>query len=199
MYKTIKVIVRPIFNFLFGTRFIGKENLEGLTGGYIVVSNHKSNFDPISVHLAITPKPYLMAKEELFHNPLFAKFIRALGAFPVTRGAGDMSAVKTAFKLLKEGKVLGMFPEGTRSKNGKIKAFHPGAAMIALRTKAKVVPIYISGNYKPFTRNRVYIGEPLDLAANAGTSPTSTESVKEATKTLRRAMLALQERAEQKR
>ena len=194
MYQIVKNVARPFFYFFWAIRLIGKENLKGLHRA-IVISNHVSNNDPITIHIIMRPKPYFMAKEELFRNPFLAALIRWFGAFPVSRGSADLNSIKECFRLLRDDKVIGIFPEGTRSKDGVIKRFHPGVAMIALRTKVPVVPVYISGDYKMFHRNNVYVGKPVDLNECIPEAMSYQERSKEATEYLRNVMIDLQKKA----
>lgn len=108
-----------------------------------------------------------MAKQELFRIPLFSMLIRVLGAFPVKRGSGDLQALKQALRLLQEEKVLGIFPEGTRSRDGKLGRAHTGAALIALRAGAPVVPAAIIGPYRLFRPVRIIFGQPIEVTSPA--------------------------------
>jgi 1-acyl-sn-glycerol-3-phosphate acyltransferase len=89
--------------------------------------------------------------------------IRALGAFPVKRGAGDRQAIKRSIQILKENKILGIFPEGTRSKNGKLGKAHIGAALIAIKAGVPIVPVAIIGPYRLFRPVRIVFGQPIDV------------------------------------
>jgi 1-acyl-sn-glycerol-3-phosphate acyltransferase len=102
-----------------------------------------------------------MAKEELFRLPVSGWFLRMLGAFPVKRGAPDLKAFKTALSVLDRGEVLGLFPEGTRSKDRRIHKAELGAAAIALKTGAPVVPVAVASSYHIKDTVTVAIGKPL--------------------------------------
>lgn len=133
-------------------------------GGCIVYSNHISLFDPIAVGCFTRRQIKFMAKEELFRNRAFGFLLgKLLGAFPVKRGKADISAIKTAIRILRNGEVLGMFPEGTRSKTGELQEAEPGLSMVALRAKVPVVPVAIITNYKLFTLLTIKIGDPVIL------------------------------------
>lgn len=161
-YNIALWIVRFVMIFVFRICYIGRENMP-LEGGCILAANHRSNWDPVIAGLACPRHLTFMAKEELFKNPIFGKIISGLGAFPIRRGGGDVGAVKGAFKILNDGRVLLMFPEGHRMKNGKKGKAKPGAAMIAQRAKVPVVPMYISGQYKWMHKITVTIGNPISL------------------------------------
>ncbi len=139
--------------------------MEGLKG-CIVYSNHISLLDPIVVG-CFTRRPIrFMAKEELFRNRLFGFVLfRLLGAFPVNRGKSDIAAIKNAIRLLKNGEVLGMFPEGTRSRTGEMLDAEPGLSMIAVRAKVPVVPVALITKYKLFGLLTVKIGDPVLLGS----------------------------------
>jgi 1-acyl-sn-glycerol-3-phosphate acyltransferase len=129
----------------------------------MICANHISNLDPPLVGCAMQRKIHFMAKEELFKIPILAPIIRTLGAFPVKRGGGDHQALKTSIQLLKNGQVLGIFPEGTRSKTGELGKAHSGAALIALKANSPVVPVAIIGSYRLFRSIKVIFGKPIDV------------------------------------
>jgi 1-acyl-sn-glycerol-3-phosphate acyltransferase len=129
-------------------------------GPVVLCSNHRTLQDPIVLGVRLPRQVHYMAKEELFRIPLFAPLIRALGAFPVKRGGVSKEAVKTAIRLLQEGKVLGIFPEGRR--NQTIGVGKRGAVMMALRANARVVPVAIVGSYRPFAKIVVVYGAPIE-------------------------------------
>lgn len=161
-YKVCRVIVRFVMLFVFRLKFVGQENLPA-EGGVIVAFNHKSNFDPVMAGLSCKRKLRFMAKEELFKNPLFGALIKALGAFPVRRGKGDIGAIKSSLKILGEGNVMLMFPEGHRIKDGRKVKAKPGVALIAQRAQVPVVPVCISGEYKWMHKITVTYGKPISL------------------------------------
>ena len=133
-------------------------------GAAIVFANHQNLQDPL-VLCSFLPRPiFFMAKKELFKNRLFARALDQLGAFHVARGELDMSAIRTSLSVLKNGEVLGIFPEGHRYTDGEIHAAGNGVSLIALRSGAPVVPARIRGSYKPFRKIRVTVGAPVDIS-----------------------------------
>jgi 1-acyl-sn-glycerol-3-phosphate acyltransferase len=104
-----------------------------------------------------------MAKEELFQVPVLGGIVRKVGSFPVKRGMSDREALRNGLNVLKDGGVLGLFPEGTRSKDGKLGKGLAGAGFFALRSNALVVPCAVIGTYKPFQKVKVFFGEPINL------------------------------------
>ena len=128
LYAIGRVILIPLVKILFFLKVNGKGNIPK-NGGFILCSNHLSNFDPVLIGVAQRRQLFFMAKSELFRNKFFGWLIRKLGAFPVERGAGDGKAINTAEKIINEGKTLGIFIEGTRSKTGELLRPKAGAAM----------------------------------------------------------------------
>lgn len=149
---------------LMGWKIRGLENLPP-EGPVILAINHVSLWDPIVAACSVPRQVSYMAKEELFSIPLLGPVIRRLGAFPVKRGQGDMSAIRQSLKALKEQKVLGLFPEGTRSKTGELQKGLPGIALLMEKSKATVVPVKVSGTKQLLTKGwgkiEVIIGSPL--------------------------------------
>ncbi|MBP2240697.1 1-acyl-sn-glycerol-3-phosphate acyltransferase [Cytobacillus eiseniae] len=151
-------VLKPIYRFeVLGTEDFPKE------GGVLLCSNHIHNFDPPVVGINAPRPVHFMAKEELFHVPVLGKLVPHLNAFPVKRGMSDREALRKGLSLLKDGHVLGLFPEGTRSKDGELKKGLAGAGFFALRTEAAVVPCAIIGPYKAFKRLKVVYGTPIDM------------------------------------
>ena len=159
LYRIVRDILKPFFYMIYNIRVEGRENLPE-KGPLIICANHTNVIDPIILAVSLPYNINSMAKAELFKNKLFAFFLNKIGVFPVKRGEADIKSIKTSLKLLKENKVMGIFPEGTRNKTGELKA-EPGVAMIAIRAGSPVLPIAIVGNYKLFHRTIVKIGKPV--------------------------------------
>lgn len=150
-YKIFKVLCRLWFGLIFRTQVIGAENIPK-SGAFILAANHVSNWDPPFLGTFIEREVCYMGKKELFKNPVMAWVCRSLHVFPVKRGAADKTAIKTAVKILKAGKCLGIFPEGTRSKTGKLGKAEAGVSLIAAMTKAPIIPAAIVNTEKIFSR-----------------------------------------------
>ena len=142
-YRVSLVILRVVAMVAWGFRRTGTDLIPA-SGPVIVASNHISNWDPILIALGCRREVHFMAKEELFGNPLLAVIVRALNAFPIRRGALDRRALRTASQLLDDGKVLLMFPAGTRDKSGEVRDPKSGVGFLACRHEAPVVPAYIT-------------------------------------------------------
>jgi 1-acyl-sn-glycerol-3-phosphate acyltransferase len=156
------------------TKILHPVTVEGLEtlpdSGVLLCPNHSSNWDPILValNLPINYRLHIMAKEELFQNPLLGWLLRKVGAFPVSRGNNDINTVRTSIQTIKDGDNLLIFPEGTTIHNGigyvdglpaHAKA---GVAMIGVRTGAKLVPVFVDGEKKLFHRTRIIFGSPYE-------------------------------------
>lgn len=161
LYVLFRFLLRVMYRLLFRLEARGLHHIPA-EGPVILASNHISNLDPPTIGVLVPRKVNFMAKEELFKVPVFGPLIRAFGAFPVKRGGVSKEAIKSAITLLKEGNVLGIFPEGSRKTPGAAKK---GTAMIAVRSGATIVPVAIVGGYRPFRKTLVCYGEPLDLTA----------------------------------
>lgn len=160
VYTICSTILRILYVFLFRLKAVGKEHVPE-QGGVLLCSNHISNLDPPTVGILLNRKVRFMAKEELFKVPVLGPLIRQLGAYPVKRGGVSKESIKTSLLILREGGVLGIFPEGSR--NAGDAAAKNGAASFALRTDAAVVPVAIVGQYKLFGRTKVVYGPPINL------------------------------------
>ncbi len=166
--KIARVIVRAVIytycKIVYRVKIIGKENIPK-EGALLFCGNHRTYLDPPLIVVSAGRHMRFMAKEELRKNPLFAFLGIVFEGIYVKRDEKDISALKTALKTLNNGGCIGLFPEGTRNglekNDGKIKN---GAAYMALKTKAKVIPIGIVGPAKPFTKNAIIYGKPLDFS-----------------------------------
>jgi len=175
-----KLIGLPIYYLLFFPKVIGRGNIR-IKGSAIVISNHINWFDPLTIIATFNREIHWMGKSELFENKLAGLFFRAVSVFPVRRGEVDMVMIRHAFNLMRKGKVIGMFPEGTRSKGDRIAKFEPGTSVIALKTDTPVIPVYIKGSYKLFARIKIVVGEPVHLKDYVGkkTDATATAAANE--------------------
>ena len=160
----------------------------------ILIANHRSNFDPIFMHLVVKPKVQLMAKQELF-VPVLGDIYKLLGAFPVKRGGADRTAIKHGVDLMLDGGVLAIFPEGTRSKTGALGKAEPGALMMAGKAKAVIVPTCVKGTDikrqgKLWPQVNVKFGKPIFFPQDV---PISKELLHELTEALMLEIKRLQE------
>jgi 1-acyl-sn-glycerol-3-phosphate acyltransferase len=150
-------MMRGIFRFTLTTFFDFKAygvNHIPRTGGVLMVSNHESYLDPALVGVAVPRILSYMAKSELFENKYFGWYIRQLHAFPVKQGRGDIGAMRETIERLKEGNLLNIFPEGSRSEDGQLGEIQPGAALVVRRAQVPVVPCFIIGSHKSWPKGQ---------------------------------------------
>jgi len=177
LYAVLKPLAVALMRALFRLRAVGAADVPA-TGPVLLVSNHASYLDPPLV-AGMVPKRQVsfLAKAELFDIPLFGGFIRRLNARPVRREGGDARALRTALRVLEEGGVLLIFPEGTRGDERVLREGKAGAGMIAVLSGAAVVPVYVSGSGQAWPRGRrlprrgrvtVSFGAPLHFARVEG-------------------------------
>lgn len=167
-YNVVHTLFAGIVRFIFRIHPHAGENEPDETDGpYILVSNHISNPDPVLLCAALKKQqPHFMAKKELFNVPVLRGLIKALGAYPVNRGSGDVSAIKNSIKMLEEGMCIGIFPQGHRRKgvDPRTTEVKNGAAMIAAHAKATILPCYIKTKKNKLaflSRVDIYIGKPI--------------------------------------
>lgn len=153
-YVIIRAILKFVMRIAFSMQVEGKDNVPK-EGGVLLAANHLSMLDPIVVGCAIDRPVRFMAKRELFENPFLGVILRGLGAFPVQRGKDDKDAFRQALKVLRDGEVLGMFPEGTRSLDGRVQKAYSGAAVLAEKTGACIVPVGIVGTGRVMRKGAV--------------------------------------------
>lgn len=162
LYSIGKFILRPAYKILYRYKIKNKGAIPA-EGGVILASNHMSFADPVLLGLSEKRRLYFMAKQELFKNKFAASVIRALGAFPVERGAGDGKALKTGGDILKEGNVMTIFIEGTRTKTGDLLRPRSGCALVAQQMQLPVVPCCITKrNFnRKFSKTIIHFGKVL--------------------------------------
>lgn len=159
-YSFIKFLFKIFFLFTFRIKTVGKEKVL-MDRGAVFACNHKSNWDGLII-IATCPRHLsFMGKAELFKFKPFAFVLKKFGVFPVNRGKGDISAIKTSLRILKEEKAFMMFPEGKRVKKYEQSTVKPGIAMISTRAQVPIVPVTITGTYRWMNKITVTYGEPI--------------------------------------
>ncbi len=144
--------IRVIDPIMFNLRSSGQENLPK-DRGYILASNHRSHLDPVILGFGAKQMLSFLARDTLFEKPMFKWFIESLNAFAIKRGKGDItSIIRLAVRLIISGHALCVFPEGTRSKDLELGSIKPGAALMALRTGAPIIPAWMEGTEKALSR-----------------------------------------------
>ncbi|WP_282019757.1 lysophospholipid acyltransferase family protein [Planomicrobium okeanokoites] len=163
LYTFGKALVKTALTPLYRFEVTGTEKFPD-QGGILLCSNHIHALDPPVVGMTSPRTVHFMAKEELFKVPVLGRILPQVNAFPVKRGMSDREALRSALRILKNGDVVGLFPEGTRSTDGFLKKGLSGAGFFALRGDADVMPCAIIGPYKPFRKVKVVYGEPVLMA-----------------------------------
>ncbi|MFC3996650.1 lysophospholipid acyltransferase family protein [Nocardiopsis sediminis] len=185
LYGAAKTVIAPV------TRTLWPISVEGLhhipeRGPVILAANHLSLFDPLILGVALPREIIFIAKRELFAENtlarrLFTRALRAIGQLPVDRrpGQGSQDAMDHSLDVLAQGGVFGIFPEGSRSPDGRLYRGQTGLAWLALTAKAPVIPVALAGTDRIRPRGRripalrrvgVRVGPPVDLSAWAGES-----------------------------
>ena len=168
------LLVFPVFRLLFRGSTAGNNRVPR-QGPLVVVANHGSHLDPPLLGHALGRPVAFMAKAELFRVPLLGGVIRACGAYPVRRGASDREAIRTATARLEEGWATGVFLDGTRQSDGRINSPLPGAALLAARTGAPLLPVAICNSHRALGSGlswprlvpiQLRIGDPIPAPAS---------------------------------
>jgi 1-acyl-sn-glycerol-3-phosphate acyltransferase len=147
-YFISRLIYKAILKILLKFEVRGSENLPE-KGPFIVASNHASFIDPAVVGVACRTMPLaFMAKREVFEVPILGRWVRAVGCIPVERDSGSFRPLKAALQKLRAGGALGIFPEGSRSPDGRLQKAEAGIGFLASKSKAPIVPVYLSGTDK---------------------------------------------------
>ena len=176
-YQLVLGLFTIVAKLVFFVRIEGQENMP--EGACVIMGNHRAWADPFFLAMCARDREIrFMGKKELWGNKAFAWIARQVRGVPVDRGNADMASIRLSMTVLKAGHTLGIFPEGTRNKGQGMLPLQGGAALLALRSKCTVVPVYIDGSYKLFHRMTVRVGAPVemnDLLAGRVTKDTCEE------------------------
>jgi 1-acyl-sn-glycerol-3-phosphate acyltransferase len=196
--RTIRAFFWLLFHTIWPLRVKGAQYVPQ-EGAAVIVSNHLSLIDPFVVGFAAKRVVNFMGKEELFGLPVVGYIIRRLGSFPVDRSRRDPAATRIALTVLKQGELLGMFPEGTRSTTGEMIEFRAGAARLAARTHAPIIPVAVSNTNRAMppgklprpARIGVRFGKPIELT-ELYQNPKDEEALERALEIIKEHIAALQ-------
>ncbi len=167
-YKVAHTILAGLVKVLFRVKISGLENDPG-EGGILLCSNHITLLDPICISASLRKtEPFYMAKKELFKIPILSSILRALGAYPVNRGAGDLGAIHKTVDLLNDGHCVGIFPQGTRCRGKALEdtKFKNGAALVLSKTNVPVLPVRVkvkNNKWYQFRKIEIVIGEKIEV------------------------------------
>ena len=167
-YKFIRFIARIIVKLIFFVKYNNKKVVaeDCIESGYIIAANHISLFDPVFIACAAKRNVHYMAKAEAFRKKFPAWFLKKVCAFPVDRSKADINAVKTSLSLLKNGDILGIFPEGRRVAPNESQDAKLGAVQFAFKTNCPIIPVGVhskGGTVRPFKKVTITFGEPVYL------------------------------------
>ena len=167
MYKILRPIAWLLMKVLFLHKAVGTEHIT-VDGGCIFASNHMSLLDPVFLGLGVKKRTvHYMAKAEIFKGKLATWFFHSMGAFPVKRGAKDISAIKNGIDMIAKGHYVGIFPQGKRVKGETLSRYKTGFALLAVRSQCPIVPVYVktkNQRLRPFRPVTVIFGEPVSVA-----------------------------------
>jgi 1-acyl-sn-glycerol-3-phosphate acyltransferase len=162
VYSVVLALAQGLLKTILPVKYHGLEHVSELKAPYILMANHTTMLDPFMMAVAIPQYQIrFIGKKELWKVKPFAWFANAIRAIPVDRHNTDMEAMRACMRVTREGHVLGIFPEGTRHHKGLMTELESGVAMIALRSKVPLVPVYIAGKLGLFRTLHVYVGEPI--------------------------------------
>jgi len=150
-YCVIRALLWLLLKVFWRMEIIGIENLPE-SGGLIIASNHVSYLDPAVLAASLNRKIYFITKKEVFKNGFVSFIFKNLNAISVDRENADILAFKKAINILREEKVLGIFPEGSRSSNGELQELKLGVIKIAMKTGVPILPVGIIGTHKIYPR-----------------------------------------------
>lgn len=184
LYDKLRPIGKKLANLLYDVNFVGTENIPA-EGGFIIASNHVKALDPMFIALGVENRQiHYMGKKELFEKPIIRDVLKKANGFPIVRGGADKEALDYAIRVVQEGKILGIFPEGTRSKDYKPSRAKSGIGLIAKQAKSGVLPvaIYNCDEMKKGSKLTIRFGEIIPYEALGFTEAESREEVKAAAK-----------------
>ena len=163
-YRFARAVFSGLFKTILPVRYHNTERML-IDAPFILMGNHQSMFDPVIAAVPIKKhQVHFLGKKELVTVPVLGKiFTHGLHMIPVDRHNTDMEAMRTCMKVTRNGLILGIFPEGTRHKSGLMEDLESGVAMIALRSKVPLVPVYITRRLCPFRAVHVYVGEQIPM------------------------------------
>lgn len=162
-YNFIFTLLRFLSKILYRVEITGQENIPD-NKNVIIVANHKSFLDPIFMMIAVRNRRIIpVAKKELFDVPVLKHILKKLEVIPIDRANPGLTTIREILKQIKNGRILGIFPEGTRSTMDKFLPAKPGVGLFAAKTKSEIIPMSIITKYRVFSKVKIIIGKPIDM------------------------------------
>ena len=185
IYEVVRVLAIIVFHTILPVRFHHRERLEG-ERPYVMIANHNHALDPVAMAMGVRHEQLVfLGKKELGKNKLIRRALTGLHCILVDRHNTDMEAMRACMRAVKMKKILLIFPEGTRHHEGQMEQIEAGTALISMRSKAPIIPIYFDRKLSFFRVTNLYVGEPIpydDLLAdgiNADTCEKMNERMRE--------------------
>lgn len=184
-YALLQILAQLLPIVLFRLRVAGRRHVPR-RGAVLIVSNHQSFLDPVLVACGLRRHLRYLARDSLFKFPPAAWLIRSLGAIPIHREGTGLTGLKETLRQLRAGHAVLMFPEGTRSHDGRVKRLRPGVSLLVERAGAAVVPVALAGAFEAWPRGRrlfrphpIYVefGPPIDTRSLAGLEPAAITEI----------------------
>ena len=152
-YYFCRALCRIFCAVFFKMHVTGLENIPG-QGGVVFICNHQSYLDPLFCGIKLKRPIHFIARRSLLNHPVFGAIIKALNIIPIKRGKPDLSAIKLSIKRLKQEQIICLFPEGTRTSDGKIAPLKPGFSFLCIRAKVPIVPVLVEGAFDAWPRHK---------------------------------------------
>ena len=161
VYRFCRFLGRIVLHTVYPTFVTGREKLKGLKAPYLLLGNHQHLLDPVCIGCLCPLEVRFLGKKELTGSAFTKWFMGQLHMISIARHESDLEAMRKATKEIRAGRVMGIFPEGTRHQPQMMETVESGAAFLALREKIPMVPVYIHKKFRPFHRNTVRVGDPI--------------------------------------
>ena len=165
LYRFVRMMVKIFGHIFYRFKVTGREHVPP-TGAVILCCNHIHVLDCLLLAIFVKRQVFFMGKAELFENPILAALLKRAGAFPVNRGTTDLKAYRHTMEVLKEGKALGIFSQGTRTQD--FENVKGGVGVFALKSGAPIVPVGIRGTYRMFSKMHLNFGPPISMTPYQG-------------------------------
>ncbi len=192
LYEVGRVLAWVAVRLFIPVRYHGQEKLRGRKGPFVLISNHQHALDPVVLALCVREQCVFLAKKELAANGFLRWMFRQLHCIMVDRHNSDMEAMRACMQVIRDGRVLVIFPEGTRHHEGQMEQIENGTSLIVLRGGVPLIPVYIDRPLKLFRRCNAWVGEPIGYGdlLEQGTNRNSCEALNERMRETYRKMIA---------